>query len=849
MNPRNLLFGLIFSLLVSDRAHGEEEVSLASFVPSFVENYCLECHDDLTTKGDRDFLPFLDEPESVDQLLTLEEILDQLNLGEMPPRKKGVPQPKDDERRRVVEEVTRYLLSLETSDIPTDTPLRRLTRYEYKNTIRDLLGIDPDINDATSPFPEDQKHHGFATVGRSQVISQQQLSLYLDAAHAYLDQALVFEVDRPETRSWKIPPSDFTTSTTGGTRVAYRALALDGSYVDIAHGEPADRRPNAPRSLLGGLPTSGLYRLRVRATGMGRLDHGYDPKVLNVDTSQPIKLGVWFATTRGSLEKTTTRGRNLVEIFSLADGEPETCETTTWMPKGAIPFFNWINGSGAAKGPLTRIVKTYHPEADQLSPTEVDAMREAGTPISDQEVEEHNAGLVTVASVYRGPRLRLFEIEIEGPLVETWPPANHTALVGPTTRARDVDIPGAMTRLASRAFRRPVRQEEIAHHIAFVYQSIAEGDSYAQALKAGFASLLVSPRFLYLDEGDPERKESLDPHQLASRLSYFLWSTMPDDALLRAAADGKLVSYQDVLAQAERMIADPKAAAFSRHFTDGWLRLDKLGTMPPGSKQFPKYLRRRLEEAMRTETEMLVGHVLAENRPITEFLDADYTFLNDNLAEHYGLPAIEGEDFRRVSLPARSPRRGLTGHASVLTASANGVETSPVVRGIWLLESLLGTPPPPPPPDVPPIEPDTRGSTTIREQLAKHREVTACADCHAKIDPWGFALESFGPIGGWRTHYPLREKPGAGPEIDPSAELPSGEIIDDHRALRLALLERKDLVLRNLVHQLFTYGTGREPQLADHAELRKIEEMVKRRGYGMRDLVTLIAANKTFRRP
>jgi hypothetical protein len=821
---------------------------LAPIVPTFVENYCIDCHDNDVTKGDRNFLPLLTDPNRLEQSLMLEEILDQLDLGEMPPEKKNVTQPPDQERRAVTAEIRRYLLALRASTIPDDTPLRRLTRYEYKNTIRDLLGIDPEINDATSEFPEDQKHDGFATVGGSQVISEHQLGLYLNSARSYLDQALVFGLERPQTKSFKIEPSEFTTSTTGGTQVAYRALALDGSHVDIAHGEPADRRPNAPKSLLAGLPSAGMYRIRVRATGVGRLDHGYDPEVLKVDTSQPIKLGVWFATTRKSLEKTTTRGRNLVEVFALKDGEPDSFETSVWMPKGAVPFFNWINGSGAAKGPLSRVVREYHPEADRLSMTEVDAMRERGEAITDEEVEKHNNSLVTVASVYRGPRMRLFDIEIEGPLVDAWPPASHTSLVGTTTDAGEVDIPHSMRQLAERAFRRPVTEREIAHHIAFVYQAIAAGDREVEAIKSGFSALLSSPKFLYLDEGDPKQRANLSPYQLASRLSYFLWSTMPDEALMNAAASGRLVAYKDIIAQVERMLDDPKAEAFSRHFTDGWLRLDKLGKMPPGPKQFPTYLKRRLEDAMRTETQMLVSHLVRENRPISDFLDADYTFINDNLAEHYGVPGVNGERFRKVSLPPEVRRRGLTGHASVLTASANGVETSPVLRGIWVLESLLGTPPPPPPPDVPPIEPDTRGTLTIRDQLAKHREVAACADCHNKIDPWGFALESYGPIGGLRTRYPKSGNRGKGPVIDLSASLPSGKSIADEVELRAALLDRKDMFLKNLLHQLLTYGTGREPQLVDHAELEKLEEQVKRRGYGMRDLVTLAAASKAFRR-
>ncbi len=826
-----------------------QDAALAPIVPAFVEKYCLECHDDLVTKGDRDFLPFLDNPGVVDQLIAVEEILDQLNLGEMPPQKKGVAQPEDDERRKVVDEMTRYLLAIEGASIPDDTPLRRLTRYEYKNTIRELLGIDPDINDATASFPEDQKHHGFATVGQSQVISEHQLGLYLNAASSYLDQALVFGQEKPEEKRIEFKPTEFSSGPVLRGAVAYRALAPDGSYVDIGHGEPADRRPNVPKSLQkNGVPAAGTYRVTVTAEAKGRLDHGYDPEILGIDLSQPIKLGVCFGESFRALEKSTTRGRNIIEVIELADNQVETYSTTAWMPAGAVPFLNWINGPGASKRHVRMIIENYHPDSIVWTPTSVDVRREQGKTITDEQVARHNAKVVPASHVFRGPRIRLYDMVVEGPLVEDWPPANHTALVGPTTDAKEVDVPAAMLKLAERAFRRPVTEQEIAHHIAFVYQSIAEGDSYKEAIASGFSSLLASPHFLYLDEGDPEQGENLSPYQLASRLSYFLWSTMPDEELMQAAAEGKLASYQDVLTQAERMLDDPKAEEFARNFTDGWLRLDKLGTMPPGPKQFPNYLKRRLEDAMRTETQLLVAHVLRENRPITDFLDADYTFLNDNLAEHYGVPGVLGEPFRKVALPAESRRRGLTGHASVLTASANGVETSPVVRGIWVLESLLGTPPPPPPPDVPPIEPDTRGTTTIREQLEKHRDVAACSDCHAKIDPWGFALEPYGPIGGLRTHYPRPDNRGKGPEIDPSVILPSGQEIADEKGLRTALLERKDMVLKNLIRQLLTYGTGREPQLVDHAEIRKIEEQVKRRGYGMRDLVTLVAASKNFRR-
>jgi hypothetical protein len=243
---------------------------------------------------------------------------------------------------------------------------------------------------------------------------------------------------------------------------------------------------------------------------------------------------------------------------------------------------------------------------------------------------------------------------------------------------------------------------------------------------------------------------------------------------------------------------------------------------------------------------MLFSHILKENLPVTEFIEADYTFVNDSLGEHYGFTGIEGEHFRKVTMPAELRRHGILGHASVLTASANGVETSPVVRGIWVLESVLGTPPSPPPPDVDPIEPDTRGTTTIREQLIKHREVAACNDCHAKIDPWGFALEIYDPIGGLRTHYPQDGRPGRGPEIDTSGELVNGDSFQDEIGLKGMILERKDLVARSLTTKLLTYGTGREPSFEDYEQIEKITSTTLEEGKGLNDLIHEVVSSRIF---
>ena len=347
-------------------------------------------------------------------------------------------------------------------------------------------------------------------------------------------------------------------------------------------------------------------------------------------------------------------------------------------------------------------------------------------------------------------------MDIEGPTFDQWPPASHRMLFGDETDAARVDIEQVVLRFASRAFRQPVKSDQVAHYVAFIRERIRSGEANATSIKYGLAAILTSPRFLYLDEGNEEADTTLSNHELAARLSYFLWSTMPDAKLLSIASSGKLSSPFILKTEIDRMLRDDKVGDFVEHFTDSWLRINTLGTMPPDSKAFGSYYDDRLEDSFKQETRLFFGDLIHNNGSILNLLDSNYTFANDVLATHYGINDVDGEHFRKVSLKPQHHRGGLLGQGSVLTVTANGIETSPVVRGVWVLENIFGTPPPPPPPDVEPLEPDTRGASTIREQLNKHRNVAACADCHAKIDPAGFALEFFDPIGGYRSRYPRR---------------------------------------------------------------------------------------------
>jgi hypothetical protein len=295
------------------------------------------------------------------------------------------------------------------------------------------------------------------------------------------------------------------------------------------------------------------------------------------------------------------------------------------------------------------------------------------------------------------------------------------------------------------------------------------------------------------------------------------------------------------------MLQDPRSEALVQNFTNSWLHLHELGSMPPDTQKFAAYYDRQLEPLMQRETQLFFAEVLHNNLSIEHFIDSDFTFVNRYLAAHYGLPKVQGDEFRRVTLPKESLRGGLLGHASVLTATSNGVETSPVTRGIWVLENILGSPPPPPPPDVEPLEPDIRGATTIREQLAKHRNVATCAECHRKIDPIGFALESFDPIGSLRHRY-SNDSGTLLSVVDTAGTLPSGESFHDIAELKQLLLKQKTQFAKCLTEKMLTYALGRAVGFQQRPAVEAIVDELAKRGNGLRDLVELIVISKEFNR-
>jgi hypothetical protein len=417
--------------------------------------------------------------------------------------------------------------------------------------------------------------------------------------------------------------------------------------------------------------------------------------------------------------------------------------------------------------------------------------------------------------------------------------------------------------LASRLFRRDVNSDDIAPYASALQKRLDGKTRYADAARPVFKALLCSSEFLFLTEFSDEDHQtvgqsdketthptvspsphpivSLSSHQIATRLSYFLTAGPPDDTLRSLAAKDPL-DAKAIITETDRLLDSPRGDRFLRLFTEQWLGLNKLGTMPPSKETFPAYHIDRLEPAMREETWRFIAELIRTNQPVTALVDADFTYLNAGLAKLYELPNVSGDHVQRVSLPADSPRRGLLGQASILTITANGVETSPVKRGVWLLEKLFGTPPSPPPPDVPSIEPDIRGATTIRQQLEKHRNVQACADCHAKIDPLGFALEAYDPIGHFRSAYPN------GAAIDTSGDY-RGQPINNPADICAYLIKHPDLLAQNLAHRLLTYALGRPLGFADQPALRRLQADWKAKGHPLRELIHLITTNELMRQP
>ncbi|MGY8656699.1 MAG: DUF1592 domain-containing protein [Verrucomicrobiia bacterium] len=817
-------------------------VSAAALDPAgkFLKDYCVKCHGADKQKADRRFDTLSGDFSGDETLGNWQDILDQLNLGEMPPEKSK--QPSAGELKQMVAWVTSEIAWAREAHRGRveETVLRRLNRREYRNTIRDLFGFDMTMFDPTKGFPEDDEEEGFDNLGETLVTSEHLLGRYLDAADVVIEKAIVAE-EKPRTRTWKMkPPFDRTTDAHSGWVTHERRMVqrMKEPFQTIFQGTKERFGYRPLDDMKEGVPEDGFYTVRVKACGLHR-EHEYDRALIGTDPAEPIRL----ALVSGSQAFGTLHLRQSIEqtlaVIDLPDDKPEWREATVWLDKGFQPRMTYENGPYFFKTLPNPIHRKY---PDKFP------------------IKLNYGNWWDVCQNIHTPQLRVYEVEVKGPIYEQWPPAGHRRILGgkPFSDDRASEVIGAF---ATRAFRRPARADEVASLKGLYDARRKLGEEPIAALKASLKATLCSPSFLYLegsgvggavsgssaDGGVNGINSVLHNYALASRLSYFLWSSMPDETLLQLAATGDLAKLETLRQQTRRMLADPRATAFSANFTDRWLKLYKLGEMPPDSRYFKSYYVGNLETAMAEETHRYFQHLLDGNLDIGLLLDSDFTFVNRPLARHYGIDTsafdkggAHDRDFIKVALRDRK-RGGLLGHASVLTVTANGIDTSPVIRGVWTLENILGQPPSPPPPDVEPLEPDIRGAKSIRDQLKKHRENPTCFECHRKIDPLGFALEEFDAIGGKRRGYGSRKTP-----IDTSGVMPDGRKFKDVAELKKILLSRKPQFARNLTEKLLTYATGRRMNVHDRPHIDRVVERLERDKLGLRDLVLLVVESDSF---
>ena len=495
-------------------------------------------------------------------------------------------------------------------------------------------------------------------------------------------------------------------------------------------------------------------------------------------------------------------------------------------------------------GPKSRIIEftTRFPQGSRLA-------------VGAYDLPYPNKPSQKLLDAYKGPRPAYEWVEFEGPFVRSHDQVLTASFGGTDPRKVAADgVEPALRAFLARAYRRPVGDEDLRPVMNLAKARMKSGARPPEALKFALQAVLVSPKFLYLCE----RPGPLDAHAVAARLSYFLWSSTPDEALARAAADGSLQAGDGLRRQVERMLADPRAEAFTGNFLGQWLGLRQIDATTPDNFLYPEF-DKLLETSMVRETTLFFREVLDKDLSVATFIDSDFTFLNRRLAEVYGIPGVDGYEFRKVALRPEHRRGGVLTQGAILKVSANGTSTSPVVRGVWVLEHFLNRPAPPPPPDVPAVEPDIRGAKTIREQLAKHRTNQACAGCHARIDPYGVALESYDVIGGHRDNYRAvddkvlaqaksyqlsRFRPKlyrTGPKVEPDDVLPDGRTFANAAEFKKHLLADTEGFARGLTEKLVTYAIGHHPGVADRPAVERIETAELRL---LRDFLARLKASK-----
>jgi hypothetical protein len=799
----------------------------AKQVEQFLSRYCLECHAADVQKGDRSFEKFTLPLKTLPEVIEARDIIDQLTLREMPPKK--ADQPTDEERLAAIRALRAGTASAQASLQSTGsrTVLRRLSNREYENTLATLFGRRVDTLGLTADFPKEKTARHLDTIGQSLVTSGFLVDQYFQSANRLVETRLGKPATAPQT--WRFNKNFIQYEELTGSHKS----AFNFRYLNLYEQPNTDTRQGGYghiEDFRQGVPVSGLYDIEVEAAALHRDTH-YDHAIFGIDFTEPFILGV----VPGDITKGHIHYPQAIEPLLASsvvpDNTPTRLKFRVWLEAGQTPRFIFPNGPYESRASVIAINKRYP--------------KEFSTPVGSSGV-----GRSHILREGKLPHIRISEIVVQGPVAEPAGGAEEVAVFGPDgfkpERAHD-----QLFAFATKAYRRLLQDADRAPIRKLYEQRLAEKASPRQAALDAVKLILCSPSFLYLSEVTQENDRRLRPHDLATRLAYALWATTPDEALFASAATGKLTDDAELKKQIDRLLTDARLEGFVDGFLDSWLNMRELGGMPPPRETNRAYYAEDLPASMKTEARLFFRDMLKENRPADQFLRADHSFVDKKLAKLYDLPEQKtlrlADGFQKVSLKGDKHRGGLLGMAAVLTVSANGVETSPVTRGAWVSENILGIKPPPPPDIVPAIEPDVSGTTTIRERLAKHSTDRACAECHRKIDPLGFSLESFDAVGRWRVNY-AKPKKGPAPKIDTSGEFASGESYQDFAGFRDILHERREeMFTRHLIRSLLAYSTGRLMEPADEFAVDRIHDKVKQQGLGLRSLVVECLTSDVFR--
>lgn len=795
LSRRSVAISLLFACLSLTGKVCAAEDARSTLVAPFFQEHCNRCHGEKKQKGDLRVDDLKVDLQSPATMAHWEEIMNRINSGDMPPDDE--PRPNPDEISRVADWIVQQLRESESvrqSSAGEAVAFRKLTRDEYANTIRDLLGVNFDVK-APSGLPEDPDWKGFERIGSVLTLSPAHIEKYLAAADAILDEALSL---RPEPKRevirweafdmrWKDFKQEYET----------RGIA-DKVRIDIVPRNYTTDTWNVD------IKTTGDYIVRLKLSGL-RPEGGRAPR-----------LKVYLSSINTTL---------LEQDIDAPEDKPITVEARVHLVAGKYPV-RLIN---AVPGP--------NPEGRRS--------RHSGTPnafTSTRSRVPWQLKLTDDDFKPIQPTLIIDSVEWDGPIVDSWPTKAHREIYC-SKDAREI-----LTRFATRAWRRPVVVTEIEPFMKSVDAAAALGDSFEVAVKNGLMGILCAKSFLYLEEGDVvKRSPTISDNELASRLSYFLWSSMPDSRLLELAAKGSLHDGETLKSEVHRMLKDARASEFANSFPRQWLQLRKVGMFPPDKELYPDY-DENLEQSMVAETLGFFGEVLRRNESLREFIHSDWTMLNERLAMHYGIEGIRGDQLQRVSLKPDTHRGGLLTQGSILSLTSDGTRHRPVHRGVWMLESIIGKPPPPPPANVPALStPDAKAKkTTVREKLELHRADPNCNACHSKIDPLGIAFDNYDAIGHWRTVEAVRDGTGSDPMLDASGVLTDGRKFADSDGLKKILLEDLDKFAVTFTEKLATYALRRGMTFSDREELKRIAEQSKATDYQLATLIESLVTSPLF---